>query len=108
MKSKDKLKVAKDLKPKCTEVSSLLKSLSHPGRLMIMGNLVDGGKTVTELQRLCDLSQSQLSQFLARMRLEGLVQCQREGRFQFYSAASPEVSELIRSIQRIFCHPPEK
>jgi DNA-binding transcriptional ArsR family regulator len=68
-----------------------------------MGSLVDGPKTVTELQGLCGLSQSQLSQFLSRMKLEQLVDCRREGRFQFYQAADLRVVELIRSLQKIYC-----
>jgi DNA-binding transcriptional ArsR family regulator len=87
----------------CQQISQLLKALSHPGRLLIMGSLVEGPKTVTELQEECGLSQSQLSQFLCRMKLEKLVKCRREGRFQFYQAANSDVVDLIRSIQRIYC-----
>lgn len=89
--------------PKCEEVSGLLRSLSHPQRLMILGHLAKGERTVSELQELCGIQQSQLSQFLGRMKLEGLVSCQRKGRYQFYSAADPRVVELIGSIQKIFC-----
>ncbi len=88
---------------KCEEVSGLLRSLSHPQRLMILGHLAQGPKTVSELQKLCDLQQSQLSQFLGRMKLEGLVACERKGRFQFYSAADKRIVELIGAIQKIFC-----
>lgn len=93
----------KKLEGKCEEVSALLKALAHPGRLLIMGNLVAGKKTVTELQELCGISQSQLSQFLGRMRLENLISCERQGRFQYYAPADKRVVELIRSIQTIFC-----
>ena len=97
-----KLSISK-MSQKCDEVSGLLRSLSHPGRLMILGHLTQGAKTVTELQELCDLQQSQLSQFLGRMRLEGLVACERRGRFQFYSAADERIVRLLGAIQKIFC-----
>lgn len=88
---------------KCQRVSSLLRALSHPARLMIMGHLCQGEKTVSELVELCELSQSQLSQFLNRMKLEGLVVCERRGRFQFYAAANGDIVKLIRAIQGIYC-----
>ncbi len=91
------------LEKKCVAVAALLKALAHPGRLLIMGHLVGGEKTVSELQELCNLSQSQLSQFLGRMRLEGLIQCEKRGRFQYYSTADERVSELIRAIHSLYC-----
>ena len=68
-----------------------------------MGNLLDGEKSVTELQKLTGLSQSQLSQFLSRMKLEKLVTCERRGRFQFYAAADERVVGLIRALQSLYC-----
>jgi len=94
---------AAKLEKRCEEVSLLLKALAHPRRLMIMGHLVGGEKTVGELQERCGISQSQLSQFLARMRLEGLIACERRGRFQYYAPADERVVELMRAIQRIYC-----
>lgn len=88
---------------KCELVSTLLRALSHPQRLMILGHLIQGAKTVSELQELCGISQSQLSQFLARMRLEGLVTCEREGRFQYYSIGDKRIVKLIQAIQSIYC-----
>jgi DNA-binding HxlR family transcriptional regulator len=87
----------------CDEVSSLLRSLSHPQRLMILGHLTQGEKTVSELQDLCEISQSQLSQFLVRMKLEGIVGCVRKGRNCYYSMADKRVSKLVESIHNIFC-----
>lgn len=95
--------ITRKLEKKCTQVSQLLKSLAHPGRLLIMGHLVGGEKTVSELQKLSGISQSQLSQFLARMKLEELVSCERRGRFQYYAAADEQVIELMRAIQKIYC-----
>lgn len=91
--------------PWCEEACSLLNALSHPGRLRILGHLLEGPKTVTELQPLCGLSQSQLSQFLTRMRTEGLVVCMRRGRFQYYSPAHLQVVQLYRAVHQIFRAP---
>ena len=87
----------------CFEVSELLKSLSHPQRLMILSHLSQGKKTVSELQGLCSISQSQLSQYLNRMRMEGLVSRQRLGKFQIYTIENKELKLLIMAVQKIFC-----
>jgi len=88
---------------KCEEVAGLLRAISHPQRLMILGHLIQGAKTVSDLQDLCEISQSQLSQFLGRMKLEGLVDCHRKGRFQYYSAADKRVIKLVKAIHGIYC-----
>lgn len=87
----------------CELVSGLLRSLSHPQRLMILGHLIQGEKTVTQLQELCEISQSQLSQFLSRMKLEHLVTCERKGRYQYYSVSDKKIVKLIQAIQSIYC-----
>ena len=87
----------------CDEVCGVLRALSHPGRLLVLGHLTNSPKTVTELQELCDISQSQLSQFLNRMKAEGLVIDDRQGKFKYYRVSDPKIAELILSLQRIFC-----
>lgn len=87
----------------CQEVSDLLRALSHPQRLMILGHLTQGAKTVKELTELCGISQSQLSQFVGRMKSEGLVSSERRGKFQYYAVADERLVQLIAVIQNIFC-----
>lgn len=97
-----KISVAK-MEGACQEVSDLLRALSHPQRLMIMGHLTQGPKTVTELTELCAVSQSQLSQFLGRMKAEGLVSSERQGKYQYYAVADKRLVQLMAVIQNIFC-----
>ena len=87
----------------CEGVSSLLKALSHPRRLMLLCHLSDGEKPVSELERLCKTSQSQISQFLIRMKSEELVESRREGKHVYYRISDPNVEKLIQSLQKIFC-----
>lgn len=94
---------AKKIKPNCIEVSEILRSLSHPGRLLILGYLTEEPKTVRELQELCEISQSQVSQFLSRMRAEGLVQHSRNGKYITYTLSDGRIQDLIINIQRVFC-----
>lgn len=87
----------------CEDVSSLLKSMAHPRRLMILGHLSSGNKSVSELVRLCEISQSQMSHFLMRLTYEGLVKCERLGRFRVYSLADKRLKKLLDLVQKEYC-----
>jgi ArsR family transcriptional regulator len=87
----------------CVMVSQILKALSHPQRLMIMGHLLVGEKTVTDLVNACDVSQPQMSQFLIRMRSEGLIRCRRDGKYQFYSVADDRLAKLMKLLYDEYC-----
>jgi DNA-binding transcriptional ArsR family regulator len=91
------------MKIKCTEVSSIIKAIAHPQRLMIMCYLCEGEKNVTEIFERCDISQSQLSQFLNRMQRENLLKVRKESQFSYYSIADKSVVKLMQSMQKIFC-----
>ncbi len=92
------------MKTQCSEVSAIMKALAHPERLMLMCHMGEGEKNVSELLGLCDISQSQLSQFLNRMHREGILKVRREGNFVFYSISDKKVLRLIQSMQKIFCN----
>lgn len=87
----------------CQEVCLILKALSHPQRLMILGHLLAGAKTVGELVELCGASQSQMSQFLTRMKLEGLIRSEKDGKYQVYSLSDKRLGKLMKTIQTEYC-----
>ncbi len=91
------------IKKSCEEVCLILKSLSHPRRLLILGHLLEGPKTVGELVGLCDASQSQMSQFLIRMKFEGLISSEKDGKYQVYSLADKRLVGLMKTIQTEYC-----
>ena len=93
----------KTIEQKSEEVAELLKFLSHPKRFLLLCKLRDGPKTVGELEKSCNVSQSQLSQFLAAMREDGILHADKHGQFVSYSIADPRILELMNEIQRIFC-----
>ncbi|NNC78114.1 MAG: winged helix-turn-helix transcriptional regulator [Woeseiaceae bacterium] len=66
------------------EASTMMKTLGHSGRLMILCHLADGEKSVGELVDLLNMPQSSLSQHLARMRAENLVETRRESQAVYY------------------------
>ena len=83
--------------------ADLLKALSHESRLMIFCHLADGEKTVGELEKLTSLRQASVSQQLARLRLDGLVNARREGRTIYYSLGSEEAKRVIALVHNLYC-----
>jgi len=84
-------------------VTDLLKALSHETRLIVLCQLAEGEKTVTELEQLLQLRQPALSQQLAKLREVGLVTTRRRGRNIHYSLSSNAVREVILALHRAFC-----
>jgi DNA-binding transcriptional ArsR family regulator len=93
----------KDMLVQATAAANFLKALSHEGRLMILCHLSSGEKSVTELEHLLDSRQAAVSQQLARLRLEGLVSCRRDGKTIYYSIQDPKVSQTIALVYDMFC-----
>ena len=88
------------------DASGLLKALAHEARLLILCLLIEKEKSVTEIEQILSLRQPAISQQLARLRADGLVETRREGKNIFYSLARPEVREVIGALHRAFCERP--
>ncbi len=87
----------------CDEVSKILKASAHPQRLMILCYLSEGSRTVGEIEDFCGMSQSATSQFLLRMKLEGLIDSEKDGKFVRYQIEDLRVKDLISALHHIFC-----
>jgi len=85
--------------------SSLMKTLGHKDRLMILCHLANGEKSVGQIADLLEISQSPLSQHLSRMRKEGLVDTRREAQTIYYSLKSGEASRIVEVLYELFCEP---
>jgi len=94
-----------DLSNGAIEACTLLKTLSHKDRFLILCELMGGEKSVGQLGEILSLPQSPLSQHLARMRKEGLVKTRRESQSIFYSLASKKASMLIETVYHMYCLP---
>ena len=88
------------------EATRLLRSLSNEHRLMILCRLGDGELQVSQLQALVGLSQSALSQHLARLRNDGLVATRRDGTAVFYRIHDPAALKVIAVLADLYCPPP--
>jgi ArsR family transcriptional regulator len=94
------------LEKKATEVADILRALANERRLMILCKLVEWGEgNVTALAEAVGLSQSALSQHLARMREEGLITFRRESQTLWYRIADPRIEQLFASLHDLFCKP---
>ena len=85
--------------------SALLKVLANPDRLLILCQLAEGEKTVTELGAALKLRQPTLSQQLARLRGDGLVDTRRDGKNIYYSLSSPEATRIMEVLYELYCTP---
>jgi DNA-binding transcriptional ArsR family regulator len=83
--------------------SILLKTMGNPHRLIVLGQLLQAERSVGELERLVGLSQSALSQHLARLRRDGLVKTRRSAQTIYYSLAGDEAKEVLATLYRLYC-----
>ncbi len=81
----------------------LLKVLANRERLLLLCQMVDGEKSVGELEELLDIHQPTLSQQLGVLRTEGLVDTRRDGKRIYYSLASEETKSILAAIYATFC-----
>lgn len=89
---------------KAGEVAQMLKAIGNARRLMLLCKLVEHGeRTVGDLAEDVGLSQSALSQHLARMREEGLVAFRRESQTLWYRIADPRAEALLAALYQLYC-----
>lgn len=94
------------LEEKTAEVADILRALASERRLLILCILVERGEaSVNSLAALVGLSQSALSQHLAKMREEGLVTFRRERQTLWYRIADPRIEELLATLHKLYCAP---
>lgn len=86
------------------EVSALLKAMSNQYRLMVLCQLAESGEMrVGDLAGAVGLSQSALSQHLAKLREEGLLTFRREAQVLWYRIADPRCRELLVTLHHLYC-----
>jgi DNA-binding transcriptional ArsR family regulator len=89
---------------KADEAAAFLKLLANEQRLLVLCHLVgDGEMSVNMLADRVELSQSALSQHLARLRDDGLVAFRREAQTLYYRVADPRVITIMKTLKKAFC-----
>ncbi|TAK48986.1 MAG: ArsR family transcriptional regulator [Xanthobacteraceae bacterium] len=87
------------------DAEALLKALANRHRLMILCELHKGERSVSALQKSVRLSQSALSQHLARLRADNLVDTRRDAQTIYYSISQSAVTDVISVLYNIYCAP---
>lgn len=88
---------------KAEAAAAFLKTLANENRLLVLCHLAQGEKSVTELESLLGIRQSNLSQQLARLRTEGVVKTRRDAKSVYYALNSDEAALLVQLLYRLFC-----
>jgi DNA-binding transcriptional ArsR family regulator len=94
---------AKELQAQSERAADMLKAIANPQRLRVLCLLVDGEKSVGEINAEVNLSQSALSQHLAVLRDKHLVVTRRESQNVYYSVAPGPVFDIILTLHTIYC-----
>lgn len=91
------------LRQTAREMKATLFALANENRLLLLCQLCQGEKSVSELEELLDIHQPTLSQQLGVLRGEGLVQTRREGKRVYYALGDPRLHRLIDSLLGLYC-----
>ena len=82
---------------------SLMRAMSNPDRLMLLCQLAQGERRVGELEELLDIQQPTLSQQLAVLREESLIETRREGKQIYYRIASQAALAVMNVLYAAYC-----
>lgn len=80
-----------------------LKAIANPYRLMILCLLLENELSVTELNEIVPLSQSALSQHLAVLRAEDLVDTRKSSQLVYYKLKNDQVTDIISILHKRYC-----
>lgn len=94
---------ARDMELHASDAAGLMKALGNESRLMILCVLAEGERSVSDLNTIVPLSQSALSQQLARLRQQNLVTTRRESQTIYYSLADGPADRVINLLHDIYC-----
>lgn len=95
----------KKLDANARDAASLLTAMANENRLRIMCRLLEGEVSVNDLADKVGMTQSALSQQLAKLRALKLVDTRREARQIYYHLASPDVRRVLETLYGIYCAP---
>jgi ArsR family transcriptional regulator len=92
-----------DMNRHAGNAAALMRALSHESRLKVLCELVGGERSVGELIEPSGLGQSALSQHLAKLREEGLVETRRDGQTIYYRLGDPQVKRVLDVLHELYC-----
>ena len=93
----------KKMQASASEACKLMKVLSNSDRMMLLCEIGQGEKCVSELEVALDLHQPTLSQQLTVLRKENLVKTRREGKQIYYTLASEIAVSVMSLLYKHYC-----
>jgi len=96
-----------DMQDSAGKACGLLKAMANEARLMVLCQLIEGEKSVTELQEAIGLSQSAMSQHLAVLREQEIVSTRRDGQSVYYRVANDHAMAVLETLHREYCEAPQ-
>jgi len=97
--------VPPDLMESAVTASNFVKALANHNRLLLLCLLAEGEKSVSDLESILGLRQPTISQQLARLRADDLVNGRRDGKTIYYSLTSNEARRFVELLYELFCAP---
>jgi ArsR family transcriptional regulator len=91
------------LRGAAAEAVAALKVLANQERMLLLCQLAQGEMCVSDLEEQLEIRQPTLSQQLAVLRNEGVVETRREGKNIYYSVADPALLEILAVLYRLYC-----
>jgi len=96
------MEVIKLNREKTDKIVDFLRAIANPVRVEIIKQLLKGEKCVTDIKKISDSTQPNISQHLTILRLNGIVECEREGHFKCYKLKNPEeVKKILDIVEKI-------
>ena len=96
------MEVIKLNREKADKIVDFLRAIANPVRIEIIKQLLKGKKCVTDIKKISDFTQPNISQHLTILRLNGIVECEREGHFKCYKLRNPEeIKKLLEIVAKI-------
>ena len=92
-----------EMQTTAAEVCALMKALSNETRLLILCQLADGERSVGDLARKLDVREAAMSQQLALLRREGLVDTRRDGQTIYYALSRSDAKALMAFLYATYC-----
>ncbi len=103
MKASSPVLDPEQLRNAAVQAVGVLKALANEDRLLLLCQLSQGERCVSELEEDLGIRQPTLSQQLGVLRNEGIITPRREGKNIYYSVAEPETLEILALLYRLYC-----
>lgn len=95
--------LTEEMPAKAGKVAGFLKGLANRDRMLILCSLATGEKTVSQMIEETGIAPTSMSQHLAKLKAEGILEARRDHRTLFYSITHPAIGELMAVLYNHFC-----